>query len=113
LYCNNVQSAFRPVLLSLLETLFSQRDENDPVDSFPTSAFVNTIKLEGILNQYRVDHYDETAYDELILCKHNDCQVLLFGSTHRMMRSNDIQFSHGSTYDDVYFDGSNNLDTSD
>jgi len=30
-----------------------------------------------------------------------------------MMRSNDIQFFHGSTYDDVYFDGSNNLDTSD
>jgi len=65
LYCNNVQSAFRPVLLSLLETPFSQRDENNPADSFPTSTFVDTIKLE-------------TAYDKSILCKHNDCQVLIF-----------------------------------
>ena len=112
-YCNNVWSAFFPVLLSLLETPFSQRDENDPVDSFPTSAFVDTIKLKGILNQYRVNNYGETAYDESILCKHNGCQVLLFRSTHRMMRSNDIHFSHGSTYDDVYCDGCNNLDTSD
>lgn len=30
-----------------------------------------------------------------------------------MMRSNDINFSHGSTYDDAYCDGYNNLDTSD
>ena len=61
-----------------VDTTISQRDENDPVDSFPTSAFVDTIKLEGSLNQYRVDHYNKTVYDESILCKNNDCQVLLF-----------------------------------
>ena len=90
-YCNNVRSAFCPVLLSLLETPFSQRDENDPVDSFPTSAFVNTIKLEGILNQYKVDHYGEAAYDESI-GESEATPLLLLNTVYRVVDNdnNDI-----------------------
>ena len=50
----------------LLELPFFQRDDNNSVCSFPTSAFVDTIKLEGILNWYRINHYGETAYNKSI-----------------------------------------------
>ena len=33
-----------------------------PLDSFPISVFVDTIKLE---ERYRVNHYGKTTYDEL------------------------------------------------
>ena len=83
----------------LLETPFSQQDENDPVDSFPTSAFVNTvdsfptsafvntIKLEGILNQYKVDHYGKTAYNESIEGS-EVTPLLLLNTVHRVVDNN-------------------------
>ena len=52
-------------------------DKYDPTDLFPVSAFVNTIILEGVLNQYRVNHDGETAYDESIIVVDNDNDDIL------------------------------------
>ena len=75
------------------ETLLSQRKEYDPVDSFPASAFVNTVKLEWILKKYCVDNVNYNRY------KHNGCQVLLSRSKHQMVQSNDIHFDYVSIFE--------------
>ena len=68
------------------------------------------LKQSDYTNIIKEDHID-TYNDDGSKCKYNGCQVLLFQSTHQI-RSNDIHLSHGSTYDDAYCDGCNNLDTS-
>ena len=90
------------VVQELMPNDYSKQDQQNQRKQFERCDHTNTIKEDHI------DIYN----DDDSKCKHNGCQVLLFQLTHRM-RSNDIHVSYGSSYDDAYCDGCNNLDTSD